>query len=71
MNCVLRSVDRALRSDFSATLEMTRVCKATRAPRFDQNCGAHTSTGYTPYDFPSCNFKLFINDESNNSGSKL
>ena len=71
MNCALRSVDRALRLDFSAVLEMTRVCKATRAPRFDRNCGAHTSTGYTPYDFPFCNFKLFINDESNNSGSKL
>ena len=71
MNCALRSVDRALQSDFSAALEMTRVCKATRAPRFDRNCRAHTSTGYTHYDFHFCNFKLFINDESNNSGSKL
>ena len=51
INCALRSVDRALRLDFSAVLEMTRVCKATRAPRFDKNCWAHTSTGYTPYDF--------------------
>ena len=36
MNCALRSVDRALRLDFSAALEMTRACKATRAPLPDR-----------------------------------